>query len=267
MRALFIVSLAGLGCLPGPELVPRDPTPGVPYVTVTTFNVDYNRWDDADTVAAVGESGADVVALQEVGADWRDVLTDAWSAEYPYIAFSGSGSGGLAVLSRHPFEDHGVHPGLGGWHPAWHVVVDSPIGPLQLLLVHLRPTVSAREGYVGSYFESDDARAQEIRTFQQACNDALPTLVLGDFNESAGPATSHLREQGFQSVLPQYRPGQETWRYEKSLLGQTVDTLDHIFYRDDLAPLNAYVTYSGHSDHLPVTALFERPSRELPGDP
>ena len=50
-------------------------------------------------------------------------------------------------------------------------------------------------------------------------------------------------------------------------LSPSVDTLDHIFYRDDLAPLNAYVTYSGHSDHLPVTALFERPSRELPGDP
>jgi len=253
---IFVLLLAG--CLEPPALRPRDPTPGVPFVTVTTFNLDYGRWDDAETVAAVGASDADVLALQEVGADWARTLRARYADTYPYQAFQGTGSGGLAVLSRFPFEDRGVQPGLDDWHPAWHVLVDSPVGPLQLLLVHLRPTVSKREGYVGSYFESDGARSEEIQAFTARCTDEVPTLVLGDFNESGGEAISYLEGRGFRSVLPLYRPGQETWRYDRSLVGQTVDTLDHIFFPETLAPLNAYVTYVGNSDHLPVTALFER---------
>ena len=258
VRLLVVTVVAwALGCVEPPELVPRDPTPGVPYVSVTTFNVDYSEWDDPETIAAVGDSNADILTLQEVGADWQDTLRDTYAEAYPSMAFAGSGSGGLAILSKFPFEDRGVHPGLDGWHPAWHVVVASPVGPLQLLMVHLRPTVSRREGYTTSYFESGSARAQEIRQFTQSCNDGLVTLVMGDFNEASGRATSYLRQRGFRSVLPLYRPGQETWRYDKSLLGQAVDTLDHVFFPGTLAPLNAYATYVGNSDHLPVTALFE----------
>ncbi len=251
-------------CVEAPALRPRQPTPGVPHVTVTTYNVDLKMAGDAATVEAVGATGADIVALQEVNEDWRRVLRDRYANEYPYMAFEGEGSGGLGLLSRYRFDDLGVLEGLNGWHPAWHVQVDAPVGPLQLLLVHLRPTVSRREGYVSSYFEADGAREREIEAFSASCSDEIPTLVLGDFNTSSGAAVRALEDLGFRSVLPLYRPGQETWRYDRSLAGQAIDTLDHIFFDDALSPLNAYVDYVGNSDHLPVTALFERPPQGSP---
>lgn len=80
-----------------------------------------------------------------------------------------------------------------------------------------------------------------------------------DFNEDPnGAGVGYLEARGYENVLPQYHPGQETWRYPKALYGQAIDTLDHILYESKyLRPLNAWVRYAGNSDHLPVTAMFE----------
>jgi endonuclease/exonuclease/phosphatase family metal-dependent hydrolase len=262
MLRAFLFALTGLGlcgCLTPPELTPRSPTPGVPYVTVATYNVDLKQYADESTVAAIGETGADVIVLQEVNRNWRRVLDDRYAELYPYRGYQGEASGGLAVLSKRPFEDQGVVPGIDGWHPAWHVLVESDLGPLQLLLVHLKPPYSAREG-LGGYFDAETAHVREVSAFQAACDERFPTLILGDFNEAPdGEAIDYLEARGFANVLPQYRPGQETWRYKKSLYHQAIETIDHILYqRDAFAPLNAYVRYDGNSDHLPVIALFER---------
>lgn len=262
MIARFVSSLAviaTLGCLSPPELRPRAPTPGVPYLQIATFNVDLKRFDDEPTIEAVGRTGASVVLLQEVSAGWREALEARYADEYPFRAYEGEASSGLAVLSKHPFEDRGVVPGVEGWHPAWHVVVDSPIGAVQVLLVHLKPPYSRRDG-VSGYFGSDEAHVREARVFHDACDSALPTIVLGDFNESYdGDAIAFLEGRGFKNVLPQFRPGQETWRYGRSIYNQAIDALDHILYQaSEFDPLNAYVRYDGNSDHLPVIALFER---------
>ncbi len=46
----------------------------------------------------------------------------------------------------------------------------------------------------------------------------LPTLFVGDFNESdGGRAIAFLAERGFRSALPEFAPGQTTWRWNTSL--------------------------------------------------
>lgn len=265
MRSKFSVILLMLtgtvfvGCMPPPELRPREPTRGVAHLKVVSFNVDLKQYADPETIEAVGQTEADVVVLQEVNDGWRAALEERYVEDYPYRAYHGRASGGLAVLSRYPFEDLGVVAGIDGWHPAWHVLVDTDIGPIQVLVVHLKPPYSKREGISG-YFNADEAHLREVRTFSESCEEDIPTLVMGDFNESpGGAALSFLEARGFDNILPQFRPGQETWRYERSLYNQAVDTLDHILYQPSaLDPLNAYVRYYGNSDHLPVVALFER---------
>ena len=175
------------------------------------------------------------------------------------MSVTGETSGGLAVLSKYPFRDLGVTESFEGWHPAWHVLVDSPIGPLQLLLVHLRAPYTRREG-LGGVFTAEDSHVTQLSTVAEKCAADVPTVVLGDFNESTdGAAVRFLERRGFKNALPLFRPGEETWHYERSIYGQTVDTLDHILYDDaTLDPLNAYVRYVGRSDHYPVTVLLER---------
>ncbi len=263
-RARAFVTSVGLlvsGCAE-PPLRPRAPTPGVPHFRITTFNVNLDMAGDAETLAAVGAADADIICLQETNADWEAAVRGAYGTRYPHMRFQhdGEGAGGLAVLSRFPLRDEGAVPGFRGWHPSWHLTADTPMGPVRLLLVHLRPRVSKKHGYVNAYLTADRDHAQEIAYIERHCSDDLPTLIVGDFNEDEdGGAAEYLEDRGFESVLPLFHPGQETWYYP-SLLDQAGDTLDHIFFGPHFRPLDAYVIRRGRSDHLPVTAFFEKRS-------
>jgi endonuclease/exonuclease/phosphatase family metal-dependent hydrolase len=257
--ALAATGLLSAGCVE-PPLRPRDPTPGVPHFSVTTFNVNLDMARDRATIAAVGAADADVVCLEESNATWEASLRAAYGRRYPYMLFRNAGrsAGGLAVLSRFPLHDEDLVPAFHASHPAWHVVVESPMGPVRLLVVHLRPLATSKEGYVTSYLNVDQEHAQEITYIEDHCQKDLPTLVLGDFNEDDdGAAVSYLCHNGFTDALSLFHPGQETWRMP-SLLDQAVLTLDHVLYDEHFRPLNAYVMEVGNSDHMPVTVVVEQ---------
>lgn len=246
-----------------PPLEPRDPTPGLPHFRVQTYNVELTEYSDESTVDAVGAADADVVALQEVTPEWEDVLRERYSDRYPHMLFeTDGGAGGLAVLSKYPLVDRGLLLGPGDWHPAWHVVVHTPMGPVQLLDVHLRPMFSGGGGAAKSYLTAGDDHQSQVELYTDDCTD-LPTLILGDFNESPdGDAVKWLEGQGFRNALPLFHPGQETWRF-RSVGNQLGETIDHIMFDDAFEPLNAYVEVQGDSDHIPVVAHFE-PSQIVP---
>ena len=253
MRAVALAALL-VACGPAP-LEPRDPTPGVPHFSVATFNVHYPTAGDAATSAAVGAIGADIVFLQETNAAWIDVL--ARSSAYPYRSFKvDEGPRGLTVLSRFPIEDRGLLPAPHGWHPAWRVVVATPAGPLQVLQVHLRSRFEGTADPLSNLASTSIDHQREIAQFFAAC-EAMPTIVLGDFNEEPdGSALFWLEQRGFRNLLPLYRPGQWTWQ-GRSVAGQLTLTIDHILFDASLLPLNAWISSAGDSDHLPVVGHFE----------
>jgi endonuclease/exonuclease/phosphatase (EEP) superfamily protein YafD len=97
----------------------------------------------------------------------------------------------------------------------------------------------------------------EIEDFAPQCDGSQSNIVVGDFNEDGdGEAVEFLQREGFDDVLPQFHPGQPTWRY-RSVAGQLEDTVDHILYDDSLRALDSWVEVKGRSDHLPVLAHFE----------
>jgi endonuclease/exonuclease/phosphatase family metal-dependent hydrolase len=237
---------------------PRDPTPNTFHLTIQSYNVEFDHFRDPATVAAVGRNSADVMALQEVTPEWEEVLRREYADSYSYMLFYAEpNSGGMAVLSRFPIVDLGFHPGPNDWHPAWHVGVETPAGPMQLLNVHLRAPLNGRDSSVESYLQTDEDHRLSIEQFRAECDGALPTVVLGDFNEGVdGEAVRVLEDNGYRNVLPLYRPGQGTWRY-RSIGGQFDATYDHILFDDAFDSLNAWVTRAGNSDHLPVVAHLE----------
>jgi endonuclease/exonuclease/phosphatase (EEP) superfamily protein YafD len=228
-------------------------------IRVMTFNVNFGLGGDPETLVAIRRGGADLVFLQETTPAWEEALRRELGRRYPHMAFRHSGgAGGLAVLSRYPFQDAGIIENLEGWFPAWRLVVRSPLGRLQVLQVHLRPPVSDRGSVVSGYFTTPGVRENEIRRFARKLDTRLPTLVVGDFNEDEqGRAIAHLKSKGLRSVLGEYRPGARTWRWTTSLGIRVSHTLDHIVYSPHLRPLNAQVIKAGRSDHLPVVADFE----------
>jgi len=255
--ALSVVVAITASCGRAPVRHPRAPTG--PSLRVMSYNVNFGLAGDRATLEAIALGQADLVLLQETTPAWESVLRRRLGRRYPYMAFSHSGgAGGLAVLSRSPFRQGKHVASEKGWFPAWRVVVSSPLGPLQVLLVHLRPPVSDGGSWVSGYFTTRGFRRDEIAYFAKVLDPSLPTLVAGDFNEDeGGRAVRYLEQRGLRSVLPQFRPGAVTWRWDTSV-GRITHTLDHIIYGPRLDPLRADVLQAGRSDHLPVVAVFQR---------
>lgn len=245
-------------------LQPSAPTPGVPHFTVMSYNVELDSAGEPTTLALIGARDVDVVALQEVTPDMEALLRAQYAEQYPHQLFqSAEGTDGLAFLSRHELTDRGVHPGPGGWHPAWHVNVALPGVSLQVLNVHLRSLFSGNSWVVQSFLEAQEDHVREIHAFSAGSDPSVSNLVLGDFNEGPeGDAITYLQRKGFDNALPAFHPGQPTWRF-RSVAGQLESTIDHILYDETLRPLDSWVLVQGQSDHLPVLAHFELASGEL----
>jgi len=261
-RVGFVVcALAAAACGERP-LEPREPTPGVPHYEIQSYNVEAGDHGDPGTIAAVGKNHSDVVCLQETTPEFEAVLRAEYASEYPYQIYQHNdpdpGAAGLAVLSKFPVVDSGWHPGPKGWHPAWHVIVDTPDGKLQILNLHLRSKHDGNGNVVSSYLSSNDDHLYEIELFVEQCDNGLSTVVLGDFNEGVGGvAVEYLEDRGYTNALPLYRPGQFTWR-GNSVANQFTQTLDHVLFDSAFEPLNAWVTNAGGSDHLPLIVHLEQ---------
>jgi endonuclease/exonuclease/phosphatase (EEP) superfamily protein YafD len=227
-----------------------------------TFNVNFGLNGDADSIAAIRDSGADLVLLQETTEAWERQIRDQLGEVYPHMAFRHCcRAGGLAILSKGAIvEDDYLNARSSerGWFPAWRHVVDTQIGRIQTLNVHLRPPISDGGSVVSGYFTTPKVRRKEIDAFFASLDDSLPTVIAGDFNENKdGRAVQYLRKKGLRSALPEFKPSADTWRWKTSV-GSVHSQLDHIAYDAQLVPLNANVLKQGRSDHWPVVATFER---------
>jgi endonuclease/exonuclease/phosphatase family metal-dependent hydrolase len=239
-------------------MTPRQPTPGVPHFRVMTYNVHRERSGDAPTVAAVGDVDADIACLQEVTAAWEQSLRARYAQKYPYMLFHPKeNAGGVAMLSRYPLEDHGIMPFHGDWHPGWLVEVDTPGGHIQVLNVHLRSLFNGDRDWVSNYLSTSNDHLLELDSFMSKRATSLPTVVVGDFNESPdGDAVHTLEADGFRNALPLFHPGQYTWQ-GASVAKALEMTIDHVLFDRSFEPLNARVYRWGNSDHLPVVADLE----------
>jgi endonuclease/exonuclease/phosphatase family metal-dependent hydrolase len=230
---------------------------GAPALRVLSFNINYGVGHDPSNVAAVAEADADLVLLQETTEGSEAVFREALAGTYPHMLFRDCcNAGGLGVLSKHAIREEAWLEPTVGWFPAWRVVVDTPLGPVQALDVHLRPPMSDGGSWVAGYFTTRDDRREEIAAFWPALDPELLTVVAGDFNEDAqGRAIAFLAEQGLKSALPQVEPRAKTWRWQTKL-GKLRMMLDHVVYGPGLELRGAEVLDRGTSDHLPVLVVL-----------
>lgn len=267
LRALLKPTLALLcggllGCAAAAPRVAAPPPPDRPHLTVMSFNVNYGLRGDRATLRAMGLGEPDVICLQETNPAWAYAIEAASSKAYPHREFIHAGAaGGSGVLSRYPITRHQRLPPDAGWFAASLTVIASPLGPVQLLNVHLRPAVSDSGSFVMGHFSTKEIRLAEIKGFLKAADPSLPLIALGDFNEEpGGAALTHLIEdRGMQNLLPQFQPDKTTWRWRMYGINFT-GVLDHILISPELDATSAEVFSAGRSDHLPIVATLIRKS-------
>jgi endonuclease/exonuclease/phosphatase (EEP) superfamily protein YafD len=249
MKKLALVLACGL--LLGSSAPPAAEISAPGDLRVASYNVNYGLAGDPETLDALIATNADVVFVQEANAAWADAFLDLRD-RWPHQAIVDHGAaGGLAVLSRFPFDEGEVVPSAVGWFPAWKVTVDTPAGPLQALQVHLHPPFDDRWGWAAGPFTTSDERELELVAALEVLDGDVPTVVLGDFNERRGRAIRLMEDRGFEDVLPRFAPGEKTWSWDLPV-GRLSGTLDHVFTGGGARAVGAAVRDEGRSDHRPI---------------
>jgi len=224
---------------------------------VVSFNINFGVGHEPINIATVAELDADLVLLQETTDASEEAFREALGDRYPHILFRQCcNAGGLGVLSKHPIREQEYMEPTVGWFPAWRLVVDGPLGPVQVLNVHLRPPMSDGGSWVAGFWSTRSVRRDEMEDLWEHMDPELPTIVAGDFNENAkGKAVELLAQEGLVSALPQLHPRATTWRWPTKV-GEIHGMLDHVMYSDRLRLQNARVVKEGNSDHFPVVVVL-----------
>jgi endonuclease/exonuclease/phosphatase (EEP) superfamily protein YafD len=272
LRRAWVIAVAGIGaallavvaCSGEALRTPRTPAPGQRALVVMTYNLNYGLAGDRDTLDVLTRHSADLVLLQETTPEWEVALRARLTERYPHMIFRHCClAGGLGVLSRHPLNELAyLEPPAGGWFPALRLRVASPLGPLDVFNVHLRPQIGDSgpnvAGVMSGAIATPPIRRREVSAYLAHVERGMPTLIAGDFNESEdGSALERLEDAGLRSALPQFSDD-TTWRWRMSVIGKVTRRFDHIAYSTELDVLSASVITAGRSDHLPVIATFER---------
>jgi endonuclease/exonuclease/phosphatase (EEP) superfamily protein YafD len=229
-------------------------------LTLMTYNVNYANPSPRTALDAIAKADPDIVLLQEITAEWRDLLEKRFKDTYAHRVYHPGGSGGIAVLSKRAIvrEELLYARGTGAFFPAQRIVIDGPQGPVQLLNVHLRP---AKEGgsWVRGFFSTPVMREREIEMHWKNIDTKLPTIIAGDFNEDPdGLALAFLARQGLARAPTR---GPTTWHYEQMVAGKPWDLLkmdiDHVVVDGSFTVSNAHVMDAGTSDHRPVVVTIQ----------
>lgn len=228
-----------------------------------TYNLHYANPDPDGSMDAIATADADVVLLQEITAAWKARLDKRFAKQYPHRVFHPGRAGGLAVLSKHEIRtDELFSPPSGGFFPAERLVVDTPLGDVQILHVHLRPNVD-RGNWVLGWQTTPPVRRREIETYWKKLATGTPTIVAGDFNElPTGKAVEFLADKGLARIETD---GPTSWHHLVEVNGKKVSALsmdiDHVVVDRSFKASEAHVLDAGASDHRPVVVTLERASR------
>lgn len=230
-------------------------------LSVMTFNVGNGLVSPANLVAALRQSKAAVVGLQELNAEQANAIERELGDTYPHRVMRGSGFSGRALLSTHPI-------GASEWvelapdRPDLRASIHLPGQSLGIVVAHPPPPRPGRRGIV-----FDPVTATQIAHLGDLTASMPPALLLGDFNMTPRhPYHSRLQAAGLVdawleiggkggSTFPQ-RLG-KTRRVDHHLSWvplPSVARVDYIWRTPGIIATAAWVGHAAGSDHRPVMA-------------
>jgi endonuclease/exonuclease/phosphatase family metal-dependent hydrolase len=240
---------------------------GAPWIRVLTLNahLGFHAHRRGSTLlrirAALRESGADLVFLQEIGAaaapgsasDQYEILADGVWQQYAYgrNAVATGGHHGNALLSKYPIVSwRNVDASVGKAEPRGllHAVIrwtEAADAPLHTVCLHLALRESHRRRQVDRLLEliADDVPR------------GAPLLIAGDFNDWRGRAHHRLVRAGGLTEIHAAATGRPARTFPARA---AVFRLDRIYARNlEHRPLKVSPrVWATLSDHLPLSGEF-----------
>lgn len=229
------------------------PRPDIPVpltLRIATYNVRFGNPGFVAGLDAIAQTRADIVCVQEVGADWRRAIDRGLARDFPFREYvADPARGGLAFLSRHPIVKVSAHAGLEGGYgfAVADIIVNG--AKLRVLNVHLRPAHQFERARPAR----EPQRLREMAAVLSEVDAEVPTLVVGDLSSlpasdpvelalSAGLVSTH-RDQ---ALLPTWAPKGPGVMPELRH--------DYVMYTPHFRVLGEEVVESWVSDHCPLVA-------------
>jgi endonuclease/exonuclease/phosphatase (EEP) superfamily protein YafD len=223
-----------------------------------TYNLDKDSANREAALALIEKADPDVIFFQEASAEWQELLTSKLAGRYPHASFNQPkiGYDGIGMMSKFPIvEERWLDKIGGGWFPSQLLVLETPLGRVHLLNVHLRPPSSDTGNKVVGYLTTGGVRRQEIEGLYGQLRPLGPTIVVGDFNEGdGGQAVEWLKGKRLTDALPEFDRKSSTWQGQYLGMHLT-DRPDHVMNSADLRCFEARVIPETASDHDPVLAV------------
>ncbi|MER7698466.1 MULTISPECIES: endonuclease/exonuclease/phosphatase family protein [unclassified Streptomyces] len=225
----------------GALLLPAEDAGGRGLVVVQ-HNVSDENGDPAGTARALIETGADLIALEEVVAPQLPVYEKELAADYPHHVVRGTvGLWSTYPLSGERLVDIKPRSIAEGWSRGVRAVVHSPYGDVAAYVAHL-PSVRVGAGGLASDRRDESA---ELLGRAIAAESVDTVILLGDLNGAVDdrglePLTSRLNvaERGFAFSFPASLP---------------LARIDQVMARSATVAHLRTLPATG-SDHLPVVA-------------
>ncbi|MGW3247787.1 endonuclease/exonuclease/phosphatase family protein [Streptomyces sp. NPDC001070] len=209
-------------------------------LTVVTHNVNEHNPDPRRTARSLASSGADVLALEELG-DNATAYGAALAADYPYHSVRDT----VGVWSRYPLVDARTVD-IAPWPRALRATVRTPEGPVAVYVAHL---LSVRFTAVSGFGTSGrDAAARRLAAALRA-EKSPRVLLVGDFNGTTQDRGLSAVTSGLRSVQDESGAG-FGFSWPASF---PVARIDQILVRG-VEPRSAWTLPATGSDHLPVAA-------------
>jgi tyrosyl-DNA phosphodiesterase 2 len=180
------------------------------------------------------ESDADVIALQEVGDWFMDLLKkETWAKEYYWVNTSTMNCGGNVILSRYPVSGAGCLP-LPGKQARTALLATLDIAGRKM---------SIATTHMESPLESGALRGRQLDVIFEHLAHAQDAVMLGDLNFGDGEGEDKKIPADYVDPWKVLKPGDPgyTWNIEKSDMardscfpGETSRRLDRILVRSDM---------------------------------
>lgn len=251
--SLIFVWLFGGLFLPNPQ---RACAAG-PEVCMPLRVMSYNMFgiphaDYTTQIATIRDSGADIVALQEVSEGAAAAVEPELADLYPHRFLHPIGIPGTGLLSKYPIlsaEAIQLAPDA-----LWNTraVLDVNGVPVTVISAHPPPPGwTLRGGY-------QSRGTDQIRQLVAMAAEGGPTLLIGDFNiVDQSPDYRLLADAGLHDAFREAGWGfGSTWhdRYGRFTRLPPLIRLDYVWYTDHFRAVDAWVGPTAESDHRPVIA-------------
>lgn len=236
-----------------PDFLPKS-APGwaqaddVPQITLLSYNL-YAQRDVSAAIAVIRDSGADVVALQELSPPAAEAFAAAFADEYPHqrlMPTASSWTAGQGVLSRYPIIEDEFWLSQQGHQ---RLLLDVEGAQVAVYNVHA--------AYPLTENGPQQRRTDVDEVLARAESEVVPVVMLGDFNLTPFNTDYGRLVDRFTDAHRAIGSG-PGWTFTFMRLGMQrlgrIARLDYLFYEDaHFAALEAVpLAESGGSDHAPL---------------